>query len=641
MHQQRPAPAARDQHRTADTTVNGEMELRQRFSSIGISPSSEWLEACLQYLRQQNQAADEDAILHQMLNTDLRDVVRCFEPPANDAGSVVQRNGSSPNTILRKSIDTSNRENQGGQSQSCKSILPQSFKCMVQIEELLDVSLNAEQRLTLGPASSSSPTPIGNQKKRCLKMLLSDGYNNEGNRHSNFDETIGAPIHIVATETEPIPSLSVHSKPGIKVVLSGPIIIRFGVLMLDQGNTTVLGGCIPNLIRVQKKAMDLAAKLAGVGIDPTFRALVWNPEAGMEDDQQDEGEGESGDIHVRQRPAAPPPQPRVDGTVANNPESNRLVGGNSVANATTSTGIGTGTGTGGANSNVARTQFSTASGNSISTVNPYQRKQPTQQNRVQKQSSTQHQRTHIPAENTASSTLTPAPRANPYNKRQDVPSSSGSTTNTNRSLSSSSQTPSNPYTSIRNPYAKNCTTSETSSVTQTPASASVQRNEMSARRPLQISDTVDLTSPDSTEIENMKPLQGEIQSERPMPKQNQDTFSGLSELNTKSPYSTPKLSSSTAVFQNLSPTALSEPLSFSELRKLLEKIVIDPDEYSQYEKRTFIVPCKFPKNKVDFKGFTIEKNKHYKKKSSKAEKVSRKECNFYLHLKMFKDAQAK
>jgi len=53
--------------------------------------------------------------------------------------------------------------------------------------------------------------------------------------------------------------------------------------MLDPGNATVLGGCIPGLVRLQRKAMEMAAKLAGVGIDPTVRALIWNPHTGLEE----------------------------------------------------------------------------------------------------------------------------------------------------------------------------------------------------------------------------------------------------------------------------------------------------------------------------------------------------------------------
>ena len=158
---------------------------------------------------------------------------------------------------------------------------------MLQIEELLDVSKNAESRLSLGPASSTSPAPVGNQSRRCLKLLLSDGYYENGssqpaNAANNNAGSIST-NQFVAMETKPIPNLSAHSMPGIKVVLSGPIYIYMGVLMLDSSNTAVVGGFIPSLIQVQKKAISCAAKVAGVGIDPTYRALVWNPDTGMED----------------------------------------------------------------------------------------------------------------------------------------------------------------------------------------------------------------------------------------------------------------------------------------------------------------------------------------------------------------------
>jgi len=599
------------------------MVQQQRLTSIGISPSSDWLEACLKYLQQQNQTADEDSILHQILNTDLRDVVRCvggdvdveFDGDGDGDGDVkVEPPATDSPSILRDAIIASKKENKRESNNSCKSKLPESFRCMVQIEELLDVSMNAEQRLTLGPTSSSSPTPIGNQNKRCLKMLMSDGYSSDGRRNFNSDD-IGTQIHVVAMETEPIPSLSVHSKPGIKVILSGPIVIRFGILMLDQSNTTVLGGCIPELIPIQKKAMDLAAKLAGVGIDPTFRALVWNPDTGMEDDQ-DEGEGESGDIQSRvvAMPINPPSRPSVE-IIASNPIRNRVAG----------SGSGSGGGSdslsnaAGISEICAHTQFSAASGTSMSSTatNPYHRKHRTQQNRNEQQNSIRtHTQTHTPSTNTstASSAITPGHVTNPYSKRQDAPSSSDSTNTKSDSTPLNSQTLASVSTSVRNPYTKHYTPSEmnTHSVQQN------HRSENGARKtPLHVtSKSIDLTSPDvinreSVEIENIKP------------NNNGNGISNDTHMNMNQPTSTPRpsSSSSTTAFQNLSPTALSEPLSFSELRMVLNKIALDADEYKRYEKRAFIVPCRVSNKKHDFKGFTIEKNKNYKKKSN-TQKVS-------------------
>lgn len=282
--------------------------MQERLSSLaGVHPVSPWIDACRSHLRQNSIQDNEDEVLHQILHTDLRNVVRYSHPPETNSIVDSQNNGTNqPSVTLRQSIDKStslssnnNHNNDSSSSSSssssstCKVTLPQDFRCMVQIEELLDVSLNAEERLSIGPASNTSPTPIGNQRKRCLKLLLSDGYFENGlayhhdssnNDNDNYTTNSGVKIrNFVAMETQPIPNLSVQSKPGIKIILSGPIQIFVGILMLDPSNTTVLGGCIPSLIPIQQKALTCAAKIAGVGIDSTYKALVWNPDTGMED----------------------------------------------------------------------------------------------------------------------------------------------------------------------------------------------------------------------------------------------------------------------------------------------------------------------------------------------------------------------
>ncbi len=316
--------------------------MEDRFAStVGIRPSPEWLDACREYLRGRNRRGsnidtpstsqsheEEDEILYQIINTDLRNVVRRLDGNSVRIGNGNGIGGGSINAMstsvmLRKAIQDSLPSSSSSSSSSTstshnhnnhtsndtltssgKVILPESFRCMIQIEELLDVSMNAETRLSLGPASRNAPAPIGNQNKRCLKMAVSDGYYDNGgdvNVMSSSDGNLNMDLnlyrgHIVAMEMEPIPDLSVHSKPGIKIIISGPITVRLGVLLLHSGNTMVCGGCIPDLIPVQRKAIELAAKVAGVGIDPTVRALVWNPDEGMEEEENDEGEQASGDI---------------------------------------------------------------------------------------------------------------------------------------------------------------------------------------------------------------------------------------------------------------------------------------------------------------------------------------------------------
>jgi hypothetical protein len=102
-------------------------------------------------------------------------------------------------------------------------------------------------------------------------------------------------------EVEPIPALSVNSKAGVKVVMRGPLQIRHGLLLWQPvyrppdnagGNVnnnanaaavqqiTVLGGCVAELVQIQATALQQAKLVAGVGVDPTVRALIWNPETG-------------------------------------------------------------------------------------------------------------------------------------------------------------------------------------------------------------------------------------------------------------------------------------------------------------------------------------------------------------------------
>lgn len=226
-------------------TMTSDEEICSQLEKIaGVRLSDDWLTACLSHLRQSGQEESANAVLYQVLHSDLRDVV--------------QRNDD--NGILRRALAQEH------------AVLPSSFRLLVQVEELLDVSLNAEDRLRVGPSSRNAPTPVGNQKTRCLKLYLSDGYH-----------MIPTTQDLVAMEISPLVDLSVNSRAGLKLILSGPLTCRFGVIMLNPGNTIVLGGCVESLMEMQTKALEQAQKLAGVGVDPTVKALIWNPVGAEED----------------------------------------------------------------------------------------------------------------------------------------------------------------------------------------------------------------------------------------------------------------------------------------------------------------------------------------------------------------------
>ena len=88
-------------------------------------------------------------------------------------------------------------------------------------------------------------------------------------------------------ETSPISNLSVNSKAGMKLLLRGAIPCRHGILMCNNDHVQVLGGSVVSLVEIQRKAMEQAKKVAGVGIDPTIKALIWHPE-GANDGEEGE-----------------------------------------------------------------------------------------------------------------------------------------------------------------------------------------------------------------------------------------------------------------------------------------------------------------------------------------------------------------
>jgi hypothetical protein len=271
---------------TAANNIRGKIE-----RIAGVQPSQHWLQDCETELNVTGAAnCTADAVLQQILHHDLRDVVREFPATEYDANH--------PSVLLRRAVQDSMSA-----QHNYKGQLPASFRLLVQVEELLDVSQNAETRLSVGPASPNAPAPVGNQQARCLKLCLSDGYGPYNNAtRENQDGMMFRPNNqssvFMAMEIEPIPMLSVNSKAGVKVLMRGPLQIRHGILLWqpvyrppDTGannannatavqQITVLGGCVKELVEIQASALQQAKLVAGVGVDPTVRALIWNPETG-------------------------------------------------------------------------------------------------------------------------------------------------------------------------------------------------------------------------------------------------------------------------------------------------------------------------------------------------------------------------
>jgi hypothetical protein len=245
-----------------------EFELNRLKETVGLVPCLEWIQA----LKEHHNAVpcnSADEVLRVALHCDLKEVVGDLSVN-NNAGSsnnaVMLRNAIEESMMLpnirstnldveEEKEEVSTNLNRRSVS-NAKATLPSTFRHMIQVEEILDVSINAQERLELGPADECS----NNNRRRCLKFFCSDGLSPS----------------ITAMETSPIPDISVNSLPGIKVLIRGSLQVRYGVLLLNEGNALVLGGCIPSLIPIRQKAIEAARKRAGIGIDPTIKALIWN-----------------------------------------------------------------------------------------------------------------------------------------------------------------------------------------------------------------------------------------------------------------------------------------------------------------------------------------------------------------------------
>ncbi|GFH56513.1 hypothetical protein CTEN210_12989 [Chaetoceros tenuissimus] len=552
--------------------------IHQELQKVGLSSiSPAWLQAC------QSKFNTTDDILYQIINHDLRSVIRSSSSSTSNNSNAIE---------LRNVIQNSLQK---------KATLPNSFQHLIQLEEILDVSLNAEMRLSLGPSSLSSP-PVGNQQNRCLKLSFSDGYYSNG---STQDDSQEGQVMMTAMEISPIPNISVHSQPGIKCILSGPIDVRNGVLQLHTGNCTVIGGCIPDLIQVQKDAMDQAKRLKGVGIDPTYRALVYNPERDL-DDENDEGEGESRDVVAT---VTPTPVPRVENQGAMSSSSTARASllyqdhQNQVRPADRMD-------VDGEQQQHANVQQRAPRARSISpTPN-------VQQNMNGNRSTASSNRSA--STNAANASMA---MSNPYHRQQQSISRTSQT-----STSSTSSANKNPYTSTSGVN----TLSATSSNSHQQASVSnpyANRNmATSSSRPNSgASSTRETAIATSNTIVNNEPSPMEIDQEvvpgasnnnstsRARSKSPQPPTSQLSTASSKS-YKTPtrvqRTVPSKAIQQHLSPTALSESMSFGELKTLLSQLIADPILYQQYQEKLFLIPAKYASDGFkagDFLGFDVKK----------------------------------
>jgi RecQ mediated genome instability protein len=257
---------------------------RQLQETAGVRPSRTWIRDA-QRAGVEVRSAEE--LLQHILYQELRHVVREEDDqqqqdnPSSAAAAVITSIGNHHaqdyRRILQSHHDVVRNNNNNNNSNNLReatmlTTLPESFKLMIQVEEVVDVAQAAEARLG---GNASTAMAVGqqqqhHQQQRCLKLCITDGYHDH-------------PQPKFAMELSNIPNLSAQTPAGTKLLLHGPIPIRWGVLLLHQGNALVLGGSVARLVELQNEALADAKKQTGVGVDPTVRALVWNPDMGDEE----------------------------------------------------------------------------------------------------------------------------------------------------------------------------------------------------------------------------------------------------------------------------------------------------------------------------------------------------------------------
>ncbi|GMI24886.1 hypothetical protein TrRE_jg1537, partial [Triparma retinervis] len=220
-------------------------------SKFHVQLSEEWLTSCLSSLPSPlpSQPAEKDfddedldeeyiyEVYTQILNNDIRDTV----------------NSSTTNTAKLRNAIKKSIQQAGEAGEGSRVTVGEDFMMMVQVDELVDVSMNAEHRAERGASRTQGFANPGYYRGRCLKLAMSDGWVKSG---PSGGVSGGFVLPVVAMEVSPIPDLSANTLAGCKVVLKGPFDVGAGVAMLGPGNVAVLGGSVDALVAMQEQAVE-------------------------------------------------------------------------------------------------------------------------------------------------------------------------------------------------------------------------------------------------------------------------------------------------------------------------------------------------------------------------------------------------
>lgn len=176
--------------------------LKQLFKSKFLHVSDYWLECCIDWFKEQHSGYTQqymnDVIIQQWLGTDLREIeVSCLPPNLSKEKKLILSGNYTLQVMYFRDI---------------------SKPALSQLKDIRNM-----YNLTRNHLDNENEN--NNTAKRVLNLHMTDGVQ-----------------FINGFEYQPISALNINLKPGIKMLLSGPLMVQNGEFLLKPNNVKILGG---------------------------------------------------------------------------------------------------------------------------------------------------------------------------------------------------------------------------------------------------------------------------------------------------------------------------------------------------------------------------------------------------------------
>ncbi|XP_075535904.1 recQ-mediated genome instability protein 1-like [Dermacentor variabilis] len=192
-------------------------DLAERFAQQHIRVNRNWLQACASHFQAESTASLQRTafggdvykqVYYQLLLTNLWELGMTCLPESALAAHKLMLKGS-----FFLQVDSVRDVSQPAYSQLLKITNTENPNTVVQADPI------------------EKPFPWQVQPKRMLKLELTDGTR-----------------RMQAIEFEPVRCMSVDMRPGIKILITGPVECRRGVMFLRADNVRILGGMVESLL---------------------------------------------------------------------------------------------------------------------------------------------------------------------------------------------------------------------------------------------------------------------------------------------------------------------------------------------------------------------------------------------------------